>query len=365
MPKKNRGSFLEWRAERNVWEIIWYEAGQRKRRSTGCSDRTQADKVLTEHKERAHKRTTSRLVDDVLADYQEEHAPHTSRPQDIAHCVLNLSPFFGDMAVEEVSKAKCQEYARRRKTKLMPDGIQKTLSDASIRKDLEILRAALNHDHAEGRCPATFYVWMPQKPEARERWLTRKEAADLLRAAKKQKYSAWYLRWFILLSLYSGQRRDAVLKLTWDRVDLERGTINWQYGKKTNKRRPRQPMSDALWSFMRYLQSYGNHYVLHRNGEVLGRVNKGLGVAYSEAKIKDASPHTLKHTAITWMLQSGADMWAVAGFTGTSLKTIESTYGHHAPGYLEAARNASKMSRERRVTVPDTAPKKATQNDDV
>lgn len=362
MPKKNRGSFLEWRAERNVWEIIWYEAGQRKRKSTGCSERAEADKELTKYKERAAKRTTSRLIDDVLADYQEEHAPHTARPQDIANCVLNLAPFFGDLSVEEVTKAKCQEYARRRKTKLMPDGTSKTISDASIRKDLEILRAALNHDHAEGRCPASFYVWMPQKPEGRERWLTRKEAADLLRAAKKQSQSAWYLRWFILLSLYSGQRRDAVLKLTWDRVDLEHGTINWQYGKKTNKRRPRQPMSDALWSFMRYLRPYGIKYVLHRNGEPLARVNKGLDVAYSEAGIANASPHTLKHTALTWMMQSGADAWSVAGFTGTSLKTIE-TYAHHSPGYLEAARNTARHARERRVTVPDTAPKKDSEND--
>jgi integrase len=117
-------------------------------------------------------------------------------------------------------------------------------------------------------------------------------------------------------------------------------------------------MSDAFRSFMLYLGRYGNHYVLHRNGEPLKRLNKGLGVAYEQANIKDASPHTLKHTAITWMLQSGADMWSVAGFTGTSLKTIESTYGHHAPEYLEAARDTAGLSRARRITAPKTAPQK-------
>lgn len=361
MPKKNRGEALEWRPERNIWEIVWFHKGKRKRRSTGTDDREKADKALTEHKERARRRQTSRLVDDALNDYQLEHAPHTERPEDIAHCVINLTPFFGDLSVPEVTKAKCQEYAVKRKTKTDAKGNVKTISDASIRKDLEILRAALNHDHAEGRCQKDFYVWMPEKPEPRAVWLTRKQAAALLRAARND--GPWHLAWFIILSLYSGQRKSAVLNLTWDRVDLDNGKINWQYGKKTNKRRPNQPMPDALRMFMRYLSRYSTAqgYVLHRDGHRIGRVTKSLATALKTAKIEKASTHTLKHTALTWMMQSGTDIWSVAGFTGTSLKTIENTYAHHAPDYLEDARNSSKRGRERR-RLPQRLPQEKDNN---
>lgn len=349
MPKRNRGTFLEWRKERSVWEICWYVKGRKKHISTGTEDRNAADRHLSQHKQRASKREGSRLVDDAMNAYLEEHAPHTARPQDIAYCVLNLAPFFGEFSVDEVTKAKCQEYARQRKD----------VTDGTIRKDLEILRAALNHDHKEGRCEKNFYVWMPDKPEGRPRWLTRIEAANLLRAARNVSTAtrdkdgnkvSTHLPWFILLSLYSGQRRGAVLGLTWDRVDLERGTINWQYGKKTNKRRPMQPMPDELWMFMRYLSRHGTQgHVLTYRGMKMGRVNRSLSTALKLAGIDGVSPHTLKHTAITWMMQSGTDIWSVAGFTGTSLKTIESTYGHHAPEYLEDARNSAKTARNKRI----------------
>ena len=351
MPKKNKGAFLDWRADRGVWEIIWYVKGKRHRRSTRTDDRERADQELTAFKERSRKRTVSRLVDDILADYQKEHAPHTARPEDIAYCVINLTPHFGSLTVEEVTKATCQAFTVKRKAEVV--------TDATIRKDLEILRAALNHDHREGRCGKSFYVWLPDKPEPRPRWLTRKEAATLIWAAKKvcremrdKKGNPimWHLPWFIVLSLYSGQRKEAVLALTWDRVDLERGLIDWQYGKRTNKRRPMQPMPDELKLFLRLIQRRkANGLVLSYKGCKIDRVTRSLATALRGTKIKDVTPHTLKHTALTWMLQNGSNPWDVAGFTGTSLRTIESTYGHHAPDYLESARSSAKRARQKRL----------------
>ena len=46
------------------------------------------------------------------------------------------------------------------------------------------------------------------------------------------------------------------------------------------------------------------------------------------------SPHTLRHTAATWLMQRGADPWQVAGYLGMSLEVLLNTYGHHHPDYL-------------------------------
>ena len=49
------------------------------------------------------------------------------------------------------------------------------------------------------------------------------------------------------------------------------------------------------------------------------------------------SPHTLRHTAATWLMQRGADPWQAARYLGMSLEVLLNTYGHHHPDYLSDA----------------------------
>jgi integrase len=49
------------------------------------------------------------------------------------------------------------------------------------------------------------------------------------------------------------------------------------------------------------------------------------------------SPHTLRHTAATWLMQRGADPWQAAGYLGMSLEVLLNTYGHHHPDYWSDA----------------------------
>lgn len=43
------------------------------------------------------------------------------------------------------------------------------------------------------------------------------------------------------------------------------------------------------------------------------------------------TPHTLRHTAATWLMQAGVDMWEAAGFLGMSVAVLERTYGPPPP----------------------------------
>ena len=49
------------------------------------------------------------------------------------------------------------------------------------------------------------------------------------------------------------------------------------------------------------------------------------------------TPHTLRHTAATWLMQNGVPMWEAAGFLGMSKEILEKTYGHHHPDHMKAA----------------------------
>jgi integrase len=77
------------------------------------------------------------------------------------------------------------------------------------------------------------------------------------------------------------------------------------------------------------------HYIRrasHRIGETA--IENTVQLAELESEIL---PHTLRHTAATWLMQRGADPWQAAGYLGMSLDVLLNTYGHHHPNYLSDA----------------------------
>jgi integrase len=67
---------------------------------------------------------------------------------------------------------------------------------------------------------------------------------------------------------------------------------------------------------------------------------------------KRVTPHTLRHTSATWLMQAGVDRWQAAGLLGMSVEVLEQVYGHHHPDYQsEAAESlAGQKSREQNAT---------------
>ena len=57
----------------------------------------------------------------------------------------------------------------------------------------------------------------------------------------------------------------------------------------------------------------------------------------AEAGIDHCTRHDLRHTAATWLMQAGADKWAVSGFLGMSVQVLERVYGHHHPDHMKSA----------------------------
>jgi integrase len=50
--------------------------------------------------------------------------------------------------------------------------------------------------------------------------------------------------------------------------------------------------------------------------------------------------HTFRHTAATWLMQRRADKFESAGYLGMTMKTQESTCGHHHPDHQSSVGNA-------------------------
>jgi hypothetical protein len=59
------------------------------------------------------------------------------------------------------------------------------------------------------------------------------------------------------------------------------------------------------------------------------------------------TPHTLRHTAATWLMQAGVNKWEAAGFLGMSVEMLDQVYGHHHPNHLRKEAHAIGYGRRR------------------
>lgn len=371
MPKQNRGARLDYREDRGVWEIIWFENGRRRRKSTGTGDRRDADKALADwllgHEPVSPRDPAQRRIADVLTAYAEGRGAEAVDGARIGYAIKALLPFWGNCAVGDVREQTCRAYAKTRGK-----------SAGTVRRELSTLRSAINYDFSQGRLTATVPVWLPPKPDHKDRWLTRSEAAALLWAARKDKRSRLHLPLFILLALYTGARKEAILSLRWPQVDLRRQLIDFNPPgrERTSKGRPIIPIPRRLMTFLRLAarRSTPTGYVIRYTGRscaaetgprrIGGKSPEGLPVgdikhAFATAACNagmgrfeivqakrgperrpraDISPHVLRHTCATWMTLQGVPFPVIGRYLGhTDSRTTEAIYAHHAPDYLAAA----------------------------
>jgi integrase len=317
-------------AGRDAWHI--YHA--RRRISTGCTDRTGAEAVLAGYLKEAAKPqvaviSIAVILEHYLADRLERGVLGAERLK-WAH--KPLTRILGYKPPEALTEAECRRYAVQRR--------REGVVDATIRTELQALKAAVRWAGApeRGIISAVPTITMPPRPEGRIRWLTRDEATRLLDAC-----TAHHVRLFITLGLHTAARTGAILGLTWDRVDLDGRVIDFrERGRvQTRKRRKLVRINDTLATALTEAKTVATtEYVIEWAGDRIERIKHGFSSSASRAGLVDVTPHVLRHTAVTWMLQAGVTIWEVAGMAGMTTEVVETTYGHHSPEYQKAAARA-------------------------
>ena len=101
----------------------------------------------------------------------------------------------------------------------------------------------------------------------------------------------------------------------------------------TNKRQPTVRLPGRLLAHMRRWKAKGisGQAVVEYEGKPVASVKKAFARAAADAGLEGVSPHVLRHTAITWAMQNGADPYTASDFFGVTRDVIEKTYGHHHP----------------------------------
>jgi integrase len=286
-------------------------------------------------------------VADVLALYARQKMPKHVNPKNCRSSLQRLGPFFARNTLADINGELCEAYTKKSSTEVM------------ARSDLEVLRAAINYHRKQGLHDRIVSVIMPPRPPSRQRWLTVSEAARLIRAAyryQETQHGHQTARWprrhvarFILVALYTGSRASVVAQASFQKepgrpyIDLERGMFyrRPENVAETSKRRPTIPLPRPLWVHLRRWHRLGARYVVEWAGKPVKRVQIAFNQCVADAGLdRDVTPHVLRHTAATWMMQNRTPIWQAAGFLGMSEKTLVNIYGHHHPDFMDSARNA-------------------------
>lgn len=287
--------------------------------------------------------------------YQEDVAEKHARPNEARARLDRLNEHFGAMRLSAINDQACRKYAESR-------------NSGAARRELEDLRAAVRHYHRQGFVNVAVPVTLPDRGQSRERWLTRSEAARLLWAAwrmtqswkgqESDRRTGQHLARFILVALYTGTRAgpvaSAAIRPTVGKpyIDLEAGLFYRKPpgARQTKKRQPPVPLPDRLVAHLTRWERKGlsKAFVVEWNEQPVKRIHKAFRAARVKAGLgDDVIPHTLRHTAATWLMQNGCDMWDAAGYLGMSVETLERVYGHHHPHHLDGARRAITAGQKR------------------
>lgn len=348
MSQKQKPARLWPNRKRGKYFILDFINGKRVQISTGCplseAGKAEAERKLSEytgqkHETRIGEHSPTKLpIADVLSLYNDIKRPLSSRPKDLDYFLKPLALWWGNKMVSEIRGETCRAYAHDRTT------------PQQARRELEILRAAVGLYHKEYVLEYLPSITLPEKAKPRQTWLSKEEFERALRAA----YEAGndHLARFLLIGIYTGSRRGAILGLQWfpnttsGYVDLEKGVM-YRAGIEEhvaeNKRRPPVKLNPKLLEHMKeWREADGDiRPIVHYHGRAVHDLRTSWERMRRDAGLGEhITPHVLRHSAATWLMQAGVPINEAAGFLGMTVQTLERVYSHHRADYQENAANA-------------------------
>lgn len=334
------------RIEKNsdgIWYVHWSESGRTFRQSLRTDDLQKAQTRFAGwlDAKRVVENTDTPTVAFCWNLYLEHCKATVGAPQTTEKQGVNVLAHFGKMRVNEITSVDVNKYVKLRREGMIGT---KPAAPATVRAELVKLRACFNYMVRKVtpltlRLPNTVipYITLPEDSPPRSRVVLADEQARMLELVKTPEGKRMTrLERFLWIAFETGARRQAILDLTWDRVDFERGTINFlpEGKRQTIKRRPLVPISDRLRPILE------RAYKERKNGlvfETTTEMRMTMERFCNKHGFKGVSAHTIRHSVATQMAMAGVPMHAIAAILGDTVYTVTKTYTHLQPDWLKDA----------------------------
>lgn len=303
------------------WYVVWSEDGRSHRKSTGETDKGLAEQWLaaftTAMDRPPRDAPVSAICDAYLADRIED---GIRDPETVANRLSRVKSILGAYSPEDLTRPQIRMYHVARRKQNVKDG--------TINAECRALRASLNWAHRMGWIDKVPFIETPREGPPRERFLSWEEATAIMEAASP------HLRTFIALALFTGQRKAAILELTWDCIDWDRAGIWFPQTRSVKSRTPyvaiNAPLALAIGTARLAAQG---PYIVQWNGERVGNPKKAFAAAARRAGVQDVTMHDMRRTAVSWLLDNGGSMQEAAFLLDDNIETVRRHYARFSDDY--------------------------------
>jgi integrase len=305
--------------------VIWRD-GKRQRHDLGTTDPREAERLapaLYAELTKPRGVTTGELWNAYCDDKRGRAVIATMR-----HTWKALRYRFGPLRGDAITVEDCRAHCVERRTA--------GISDGTLHTELGHLRMVLRWSAKSGLISQAPHIERPPKPKPKERHLTREEARALIEASALP-----HVKLFVVMALGTGSRSGALLELTWDRCDFERGLIDLRNPSITRPHKGRAivPMNRTVRAaLLESREGALSPYVIEWAGQRVASVKRGLRRAAKLAGLAGVSPHVLRHSAAVHMAEAGVPMEEIAQFLGhEDVNVTRRVYARFSPTYLHGA----------------------------
>jgi len=268
--------------------------------------------------------TLAKLVDEFLADPEVKALRYYNN---LEHLLAWFVNHYGSTRALELNVLTLRE-AREK--------LRRGRQNATANRYLSAMRAAWNWGRAAGLVP-NDRLWpqrlMLTEPKGRTRFLTDDELQGLLAAARR--HSPRMLA-AITMAVATGVRQGELLRLDWADIDFAKRTVRIRITKNDDSRTVHLPESaaEALQSYRRASRVLGQHVFTGRDGARLttAELDARWRRVRKMAGLSDFRWHDLRHTAASFLAQSGASLLEIGAVLGHRSPSATARYAHMVQG---------------------------------
>lgn len=266
------------------------------------------------------------LLQLVITDYTikgRSSLPDTQRRID-----KHLKPTLGHFQSGKMTSATIADYILQRKSTMAVDGLPVPASNASINRELAIIKRAFRLGIRSGEVSAVPYIEMLPEDNVRSGLFTEDGFRSLL------KHANIVLRDVLTSLYYTGWRIESVLALEWRNVDFKRNLAGLRKEQTKNRKATAFPLAafPELLAMLERRRASTDEverrksvivpYVFHREGERVVSVRKAWEIARVKAGLPGRIIHDFRRTAVVNLEAAGWTETEIMSMVGLKTRSI-------------------------------------------
>jgi integrase len=248
---------------------------------------------------------------------------------------MYLKPFFGTMRLDAITSFTVDRYKKKR--------LDAGAANATINREL----ATLSHLFSM----AIDWKWLDKRPcrfkaldesEGRIIALSDDQSAALMSAGVESADPYCWL--FIAFGLNTSMRHSEILAARFDEVDFDKLRLFVPDAKAGQREQPITPELAAMLAHERGMRDNRDGWIFPSPHKDSGTGHRArMDIAFRDAVIRAGldpelvTPHVMRHTAITALVQAGADLPTIQKISGHKTLTMVLRYAHVHGQHIDKA----------------------------